>query len=570
MLKSLTIENFILFEKISVDFSKTFSVITGETGAGKSIVIDAIEIVTGGKASSDQIKTGEKQSYIEGVFDTNDTIKEILNHNGFDEIEDTIILSRTIQKASSKCRINGQLVSLNVFKEIGENLIDIIGQNDNQSLFRVDKHKKIIDSLGDDEHKKVLDNIKNINSKLTLVKKEYEELRKTTNENKRQLDFFKFQLDEIDDAELILNEDEELKNERELLIHAEDIINNLNKTYYELYDSDDEKSLCDRLNNLSNLLSASAEYDQEINQLYEQFESAIIQIQEIGRAAKNKADSISSNPERLSEVEDRLNIIIKLKSKYGKTIESIIAFSDELRTKVSQAENSEEKLGEIEKEIILLEKKYKEQSFLLTESRTKISKKIEPIIENELSELGMEKTKFKVNIITKSETFSDYGNDSIEFLISPNPGEPLRSLSKTASGGESSRITLALKMVLHKQTQVPTLIFDEIDTGISGKSALIVSQKLAKLSMFSQILCITHLPIVACMADSHFWIEKNVTNEKTIVTVSLLEHKERIEKLSQISGGESNKSSLKYSEEIFDNANLYKKNLLEKETNLVN
>ncbi|MFN8671720.1 MAG: DNA repair protein RecN [Candidatus Sericytochromatia bacterium] len=562
MISSLIIENFVLIDKLVVDFSKGFNVLTGETGAGKSIIVDAIQIVTGGKASSEQIKTGQKQAYIEGTFDITEPIKEILSLNGFDDLEQTITLSRTIQKTNSKCRINGQLVSLSIFKEIGDELLDVIGQNDNQHLFKIENHKKIIDSLGDENHKTLLEQIKTINTKLSLVKKEYDELNKTAQENKRQLDFFKFQLEEIDEAELIFGEDDELKKEREVLVHAEELIKNLNSVYYDFYESNEDRSLYDRLNFISRTITESARYDEELNEYVDQLDGALIQIEEVIRSIKSRVDNISSDAERLSEVENRLNIIIKLKNKYGKKIEDILNFAEELRNKVNLAENSEEKLVSLEKEIINLEKKYKEISIKITDSRKNIAEELEPAIEKELAELGMTKTKFKVNMINKIDTFSNLGNDAIEFLISPNPGEPLRSLSKTASGGESSRITLALKMVLHKQNQIPTLIFDEIDAGISGKSALIVSEKIGKLSTFSQIICITHLPVVACMADNHFWIEKIVKNDFTKVDVSILDEKQKIEKLAQISGGQINESSLKYAQEIYTNAINFKKALV--------
>lgn len=562
MLESLNIENFILLDKVCIDFSTGLNVLTGETGAGKSIIVDAIEGVTGGKVNKDQIKTGQKQAYIEATFGLTAPIRELLKENGFEELEDTITLSRTIQKSSSKCRINGELVSLDLFKLVGENLIDIIGQNDNQHLFRVENHKKIIDSLGSEDHKNLLDNIKITYLKLNLVKREFEELKKSVLENKRQLDFFEFQLKEIDEVELVEGEYEELKNEREVLVHAEDLTKNLNRVYYELYESYEEKSILDHLATLSKLLMDSARYDSEINNISEQFDGLVAQLEDVARSIRDRSEHISSDPEKLSEVEERLNIIIKMKNKYGLSIEKILEYAEELRSKITTLETSEDKLTSLEKEIFLLEKNYQEKADLLTESRKKIAQEIEPKIEKELSALGMTKTKFKVEVLTKDNYFSEHGKNTVEFLISPNPGEPLRSLSKTASGGESSRITLALKMVLFDQTKIPTLIFDEIDAGISGKSALIVSQKLAKLAQFSQILCITHLPIVACMADSHFWIEKITYTDKTNVSVKSLEKIIRLEKLAQISGGQVNETSLKYAEEIFTNALNYKKELL--------
>lgn len=558
MLSHLLIENFVLLERLELDFSKGLTVLTGETGAGKSLIVDAIEGIIGGRLSPDQIKTGCKSSYLEAVFKTTPIIKEILMENGFDEIEDYITLSRTIQRSGNKCRINGQLVTQNFLKQIGEYLIDTIGQNENQYLFRVDRHKQIIDSIGDENHKKLLEKVKDLYLKLNIYKKEYDNLKRTSLENTRQIDFYKFQLNEIEESDLKIGEEEELKKEREILVHAEDLNKNLNQAYHELYSNDEGQSIRDMLNSVSRLISDSARYNSDLESISEELESISVQVEEAARNIRYQSDNIESDPFRLSEVEDRLNIIIKMKNKYGQSVEDVLSFLEELRSKVLLVENSEERLSELEKNISILEKEYREQAQKLSESRIKISSKLEPEVEKELSELGMQKTKFKVNFI-KKDSFSESGTDAIEFLLSPNPGEPLRSLSKTASGGESSRITLSLKMVLHKSGQVPTLIFDEIDAGISGKAALVVSQKLGKLADDTQILCITHLPVVAAMSDSHLWIEKNSTDEKTQVSITNLDEEMRIEKLAQMSGAKIGKESLQYAKGLYKDAMDYKK-----------
>lgn len=560
MLKQLIVENFVLLDKLELDFCSGYSVITGETGAGKSLIADAIQGVTGGKLSPDQIKMNCKSAYIEASFTINENIKKILESNGFDELEDTIILSRTIQRSGTKCRINGELISLNLLKQIGENLIDIIGQHDNQYLFKTDRHRIILDSMGNIEHKDLLDKVSSTSKKLTLIKNEYETLERNSKENKRQLEFFKFELKEIEESDLKIGEDEELKQEREKLVHAEDLNRTLMESYQELYSGDNIESIRDRLNSVSRNLIDCVRYAPEIESINNQLDEAIVMIEEVSRSIRDISDDIDLNPETLHEVEQRLNLVIKLKNKYGGSIEDILSYQQELYEKVSLTENSEEKLESLQKEISVLEKKYKEFSLALHNSRLKIAQNIEPLIEKELSELGMANTKFKVNINIKEENYvSENGIDFIEFLISPNPGEPLRSLSKTASGGEISRIMLSLRMVLQKEGQTETLIFDEIDTGISGKAALTVSEKIGKLSNDFQIICITHLPVVAAMSDEHLWIEKISTENETKVSVIKLTEDHRIEKLAQMSGGKVNQNGLDYAKDIYENALKYKR-----------
>lgn len=561
MLSHLLIENFVLLERLELDFSNGLTVLTGETGAGKSLIVDAIEGIIGGRLSPDQIKTGSKSSYLEGVFKITPIIRDILTENGFDELEDHITLSRTIQRSGNKCRINGQLVTQNFLKQIGEYLIDTIGQNENQYLFKVERHKQIIDSIGDEKHKKLLEKVKDLYLKLNIYRKEFETLKKSSQENERQIDFYKFQLSEIEEAELKIDEEEELKKERDILVHAEDLNKNLTQAYHELYSNDEGMSIRDMLNSVSRLINDSARFNPDLESISEEIENISVQLEEVARNIRHESESIEADPFKLSEVEERLNIIIKMKNKYGQSVSDVLNYLEELRSKVLLVENSEERLAELEKNINILEKEYKEQSQKLSDSRKNIALHLEPEVEKELSELGMQKTKFKVNI-TKKENFSESGIDVIEFLLSPNPGEPLRSLSKTASGGESSRITLSLKMVLHKSGQVPTLIFDEIDAGISGKAAFVVSQKLGKLAEDTQILCITHLPVVAAMSDSHLWIEKNSTDDKTLVTITNLDEEKRIEKLAQMSGAKIGKESLQYAKGLYTDAISYKKDLL--------
>lgn len=559
MLLNLFVENFVLLDRLELDLSNGLCVITGETGAGKSLIVDAIEGLIGARLSVDDIKKDSKSSFLEATFSVTPEVKKLLRENSFDDVDDTVTLSRVIQKSGTKCRINGQIVTQIFLKQVGELLIDIIGQNENQFLFRVERHREIIDQLGNENHKGLCDDIKNIYIKLNTARKEFEELRKTSLENKRQIDFYKFQLNEITEAALVPGEEEELKKEREILVHAEELIVNLNRVYHELFSGEDFPSICDRLTEVTRIIDDSAKFDTELVEISNELEGLSSHLKDISRSIREHSELVESDPQKLDEVEDRLNIIIKMKNKYGQSVQEILKYSDELREKLSVAETSDDRLNELSNQISILEKEYVDKSELLSKSRKDISLYLEPKVEQELSELGMEKTKFKVNINQKKEIFSETGKDSVEFLISPNPGEPLRPLSKIVSGGESSRIMLSLRMVLREKNPVPTLIFDEIDSGISGNAALTVSKKLAKLSRFVQILCVTHLPVVAAMAEQHLWLEKSSTEEYTRVNIMDLTESIRFEKLAQMSGGKISKTSLKYARDIYKNATDYKK-----------
>jgi len=559
MLLHLIVENFVIVDKLELNFSKNLCVITGETGAGKSLIVDAIEGLFASKLSSENIKTSAKYSYIEATFSTNSKVQELLKEDGFDEIEETFTISRTLKKTGSKSRINGQIISQSFIKKLGEHLVDILGQNENQSLFKVETHKDTIDLLGDNKHKKLINNVKNIFRELESVKKEYNDLLKNSQENKRQLDFFKFQLKEIDSANLQIGEDEKLKQEREILVHAEELIQNLNLAYNDLYGGEDSSSLFDRLNQVCKLIENSSKFDVSLQSVSLEVEAINSQLKEISRTIRDKIDTVETDPEYLNQVEIRLDSINNMKNKYGFSIEEILTYSEDLRIKLEKIENYEEELNKLSQKIETLEKEYNEEAKKLTFSRQLIANDLEPKVEKELSELGMEKTKFKVDI--KQSNNSENGTDYLEFLICSNPGEPLRPLYKVASGGETSRIMLGLEMVLYKINPVPTLIFDEVDTGISGKTALIISQKLAKLAKSVQIICITHLPVIASMAEQHIWIEKTLMEDNTTVKISQLSEKLRLEKLAQMSSGNINQSSLKYAEEIYTNAKTYKVSL---------
>jgi len=556
MIKNLFIENFILIDKLEINFEKGLTVLTGETGAGKSLIISSIESLLGNnKNNSKCIGNYKDYSYIEATFSLNYECRKILEENNFSEFDNYITISKIIKKSFSKYRINGILVTNNLVKQIGETLVDIIGQHDNQHLFKSNKHIYFLDSLGDKHHKSLLFKIKEVYQKTVSLKNLYQKLNKDFLESRRQLDFYKFQLNEIKEANLKVNEDIELKEERDLLLNSQEIINTLNKAYNILYSSN-EYSLIDNLSNVLKELYNISKFSSDIEDACINMENILSSLKEISRTLRFKAENIDTNPYRLNQLEERLNTINNLKKKYGNSIEEIINFSIELENKLNSIENGEENLEEILKQILELEKEYIYLSEKISLNRKIIASKLEKEIENELKDLCMENTLFRVNFSKK--TFSENGTDEIEFLIKTNTGEELKPLSKIASGGEISRIMLALQIVINKSNNVSTLIFDEIDTGISGKTSLTVSQKLNKLSLSSQVICITHLPTIAAISDNHFWIEKFSLDNKTKINVTKLNKNDRIEKIAQISSGIINDKTLKYAKELCLKADDYK------------
>ncbi|GIW21132.1 MAG: hypothetical protein KatS3mg068_0139 [Candidatus Sericytochromatia bacterium] len=374
MIKKLFIENFILIDNLEINFDKGLTVLIGETGAGKSLIISSIESLLGGKTNYDCIGNYKDYSYIEGVFLLNDNAKRFLKENDFDEFDNEVIISKTIRKSSSKYRINGILVNNNLVKKLSENIIDIIGQHENQYLFKSEKHIHFLDSLGDEEHKILLEELKSLYNKIISLKKEHDFLCKEILENKRLLDFYKFQLNEIVEANLKLNEDLELKEEREILVNSQEIITILSKAYNNIYSSN-EYSIIDSLSKLTKEIYSISKFSSDIEKICIELDNITDNLKEISRSIRFKLESIETNPNRLIEVEDRLNIINNLKKKYGNTIEEILNFSVDLKNKLLLIESSDEKIDNLYKEITNLENEYALLAKKLSKNRKNIAKK---------------------------------------------------------------------------------------------------------------------------------------------------------------------------------------------------
>lgn len=541
MLLELSIQNFAIIDEVNISFTKGFNVLTGETGAGKSIIIDAVGLLLGGRANRSYIGTSGDKTIIEGLFhiDEDNDISDVLEGFGIDKEPDSIILiTREIfSSGRSTSRINGRTVTLNMLKELTKKLVDIHGQHEHQSLLSPENHIKLIDSLGGKKIGILKENVKNKYNEILALKNKLKKYNSDGKEKERKIDLLKFQLDEIDVANLKREEEEILFNEYNILSNSENIIETLTKVNETLNSNDyNYSSIIDQLINLGSQLRDISKHDKKLERYVEDFDAIIFTIQDLTRELRSYEENIDYNPERLNELQNRLNTINDLKRKYGNTIDEILDYRNKIYNEYQFIVNSEEEIRIINNEIEKIEKELSKICEELTLERKGISKNIEKSITKELSELNMKDVKFEVQF-KKYDYYTQDGIDNVEFLISTNIGEPLKPLSKIVSGGEMSRIMLAFKNILADVDNISCLIFDEIDTGISGRTAQVLSEKISKISKTHQILCITHLPQIAAMGDSHFLINKIVKDNRTITKVKKLDYSKRVDELSRLLGG---------------------------------
>lgn len=568
MLLQLDIKNIALIEEVSIEMGAGLNVLTGETGAGKSIIIDSINAVLGERVSKDIIRTGEDKAYVEAAFQIdNACFDDIWNVMGMEPEEDgTLILSREItQSGRNICRVNGKMVALSLLRQIGERLIDIHGQHDNQSLLKTESHIDLLDSFGGDS-------IKQIKEEYLTLLEQYKENRSrikaisgNPGERERKIDLLKFQINEIKSAKL-KNDEEELNKQKLLLTNAEKIKESLSVTYSLLSSGErGEQAAVDSINSALSQLSSITRLDSCYEDMYNRIKEALYQLEDIADDVRKNCDNIEYDPKLLEEIEERLDQIFKLKRKYGATIDDIIKYCEKSEEQLEQLEKSEEYITKLRQQQAELVEKLLNRSMKLNEERRRAASILESRIGEQLDELEMKNSKFKVDIEyndTADENgikFTRNGLDKVEFLISPNLGEPLKPLAKIASGGEMSRVMLAIKNILAEVDKIPTMIFDEIDTGISGKAAQKVGEKLAGISEGHQVICVTHLAQIACMADNNYLIEKVSNNSSTNTNVIMLDRDGKIREIARLIGGTfTTDTSLKYAEELINSSKIIK------------
>lgn len=541
MLHSLYIKNFALIDDIEVTFEKGLSVVTGETGAGKSMLIDALQVALGSRASSDFIRAGRDKAVVQATFDVTELpwVKQRLAELGIDCEEDLfLIFSRELARSGKNvCRVNGRLTNLSVYREAGIGLVDMLGQHEQQTLLNQDRHRWLLDRLGGAELLNQAQRVKGIFQQWKETTAQLEELESNARELARRLDMLTFQVQEINKAELTAGEEEELLNERRLLANSENISRLTGEIYNSLYRGEARvKPAVETVGKAASSLRELCEIDGTLSGLLEMVESALYQLEDVAREISSYSDNIEYSPERLDMIEHRLSLLKQLKYKYGSTVEEILTFKDTAEAEMENLANSSDRAEELKGNIIVLEKEWHKEAKILGKLRREAACKLEEDVARELKYLEMKGLEFKVGIKQRTD-LAPQGLEEIEFLIAPNPGEPPRPLQKIASGGELSRIMLALKVLLARLDEVPTLIFDEVDTGVGGKALQAIGEKLAHIGNTKQVICVTHGPQVACFADAHYLISKSVEDGHAKTSVEHLDEAGRINELARMLAG---------------------------------
>jgi len=553
MLRELFIKDFALIRDLKLEFGDGLNVLTGETGAGKSIVIDALGLFLGTRASSDFVRAGAKRAVVEGVFESEDEeLREILTANGFEE--DFLILTRIIaREGKSICRINNRVVTLQFLEEIGRRLLTIYGQSQDQSLLLSSRHLEWLDQFVGEEALLLRRQINESYRRKSKLEKELEELTSNAAQRRRELDFLKYQAEEIERANLRIGEEEELLAEEKKLAHAEKLTEAINKAYRNLFSSEGEKGAYDHLAQAADLLKEALAIDSSLFEWQQEIQNLAQGVQEIALTLKKYSENIEYNPQNLEIIQARLFELKRLMQKYGNSTAEILDYHSKIEQHLKEIEGSSFKTEELEKAIKIEEENLKELSLKLTSLRREGALKLEAKVEEELKDLLMPSTCFVVKLKPLPQV-SATGAESAEFYFTPNPGEPLKPLIKTASGGELSRVMLAIKNALNEKDVVPTLIFDEVDSGLGGKAAQAIAEKLFKISRLNQVISVTHSPQVASFADRHFEIEKEVKDGSTFTKVYLLERLERVEELARMLAGSDTKLAKEHARELLDKA----------------
>ncbi|MBQ9091027.1 MAG: DNA repair protein RecN [Anaerotignum sp.] len=540
MLEHLHIKNVALIKESEISFGEGLNILTGETGAGKSMVIDSLQFALGGRAGKDFLRHGEKMASVEALFAVQSSIlQEKLEENGITPEEDgSVLIARTLSETGkSVCRVNGSTVTVSMLKEIAEDLIDIYGQHEHQSLLNPSRHIRLLDRFCGAGFGDAMEEYKASFYALKEIEKQLEALMGDESQREQRMDILSFQKDEIEAAALKAGEEEALLEEKKRLGSMEKLMRLTGESIALLYDGNDRMpSACDQLGDALSKLQEAADYDHTLKPFADALADAYAAVEDTARELKREADKQENDPAALEEMEERLQVIYKLKRKYGGTVEAVLAFYDKVAEELDFLANSNESVAELmaarEKE----QKKLTAYAETLTARRKDTADQVAEQIETALRDMEMKDAQFHIQIDEKADWTAD-GKDKVEFLISANAGENLKPLAKIASGGEMSRVMLALKTVLVYADDIGTFIFDEIDTGVSGRTARKVGEKMRFLGGKRQILCITHLPQIAAMADSHFLIEKESRDGETITHVSSLEGEGSVREVARLMGG---------------------------------
>lgn len=556
MLNHLSIKNVAVIDKLDVDFYNGMSVLTGETGAGKSIIIDSINMILGDRANKELVRFGEEKAVVQAVFDANKSALKLLGDNDIDIEDNQIIITRKITSdGKSTARVNGTVVTLNTLRDLSDCLINIHGQHDNQALLNPRRHINFLDDYAGNEE--ILKEYKTLYRKAKKISNDIKSLEMDEKKKMQRIDLLEYQVNEIKSANLTVGEEEDLKARRDIISNAEKIKSAANSAYEKLYEGADMMSAYDSLSTAADTLAEIAKLNPTLKSVYDTVSAAAYSIEDISGELKSFADTVDFDEAELDETEERLDLISRLKRKYGSDIASVLEYLVNAETELNNIKSGDEKIAELQSELSKTMEQLKAVALKLTQIRKKYAEELQKKIERSLRELNMEKARFCVDV-KESGSYTESGTDTVEFLISANPGEPLKPLVKIASGGELSRVMLAIKSILADTDDVETLIFDEIDTGVSGNAAHKIAKMLAKIGKTKQVICITHLPQLASAADTHYLIIKNTDGALASTSLTELDEKGRETELARIiDGGDISELALSHAREMLKNASLH-------------
>ncbi|EHC6019525.1 DNA repair protein RecN [Listeria monocytogenes serotype 1/2a] len=556
MLQEMTIKNFAIIESLSLTFQEGMTVLTGETGAGKSIIIDALGLLVGGRGSADFIRHGEERLELQGLFalaEDNLACRNALIENGIDASDDMVVLERSLfHSGKNSCRINGKLVTTVLLRQIGSKLIDIHSQHEHQELMNEEFHLSLLDRFASDKIKPALTKYQTNFKEYQTIEKEWQNWTKNERELAQRLDMLRFQQQEIENADLQAGEEDRLLEQKNILANFEKLNENLQGAYAAIQG---EPGGLEFVGEAMRQMETAASIHTDYKAVSEAISSSYYMLEDSMSQIRQSLDQLEFQPEELNQIESRLNDLNQLKRKYGKTIEDIIQYEQEISSEMEKLTDSESHVGHLETKLATLKTELTKQAATLTDIRKKAAVTLEKQIKQELNQLYMEKAIFSVRFEANKMELTELGQDSVVFYMSTNPGEPLKPLAKIASGGELSRMMLALKTIFSRHQGITSIIFDEVDTGVSGRVGQAIAEKIYAVSVGSQVLCISHLPQVAAMANHHYYITKKVQNKRTTTSVTVLKGVEKVEEISRmIAGIEVTELTKQHAKEMIEQA----------------
>lgn len=554
MLQELSIKNFAIIDNLEISFDNGMTVLTGETGAGKSIIIDAVGLLAGGRGSADLIRHGEEKTILQGLFSLPDSVQlsTLLEEYGIENSGDQIILQRELSRnGKNVARVNGSIVTVAILREIANFLIDIHGQNEHQELMNPQNHLYLLDQFSDEKTKKQLAAYRQNYHSYQVAQEELKKLQSDEQQNIQRIDLLKFQIDEIEQANLQDNEEEFLSEERSLLANYQRIQEGLTSAYRSL--QGEEGNALDQVGVSMESLEKIQDFSPNYSELFKNISEAYYQLEDSIVSIRSEIDDMSYDEGRLNEIELRLEVIHQLKRKYGQSITEIKKYYEQIIVELDMISNKESYIARLTKTFEQEKSSIEKTGKALSKMRREIAEKLEIEIQKQLKELYMEKAQFKVIFNEEKTAIHSNGLDVIEFYISTNVGEPLKPLTKIASGGELSRMMLALKAIFTQTQGITSIIFDEVDTGVSGRVAQAIANKIHLVAEHSQVLCISHLPQVAAMADHHFYIEKEVSGNRTKTHITNIEENTRVMEIARmLAGSDITELSIAHARELLD------------------